>query len=136
MAVLAEVYDKTLTDRIQDVYYAVLKDYSYCTVLNSCIHRRGCKRWIGNCSDAEVKELYTENRSVNEINFKECIDSEPMKFEFLDRFRLSNGSAIENIAVSKTRLRPSSVSMGRKSLGYRLQLFKQKKQFRCDGRNG
>jgi len=70
-------------------------DYSYCPVLNSCIHRRGCIRWIGNYSDEEVKVLYAENRFVNEINFKQCINSEPLRFNMLDRFRLSDGSPLK-----------------------------------------
>lgn len=72
------------------------KDYSYCVNETDCIHRRGCKRWLGNYSDKEVKELYTENRFVNEIDHSQCIpdykdvDCEN-DFQFLDRFRSSTG---------------------------------------------
>lgn len=71
-------------------------DYSYCLNKDTCIHRRGCKRWVGNYSDEEVKELYTESRFVSEIDDKKCIpnlsDIEcENDYEFLDRFRLSSG---------------------------------------------
>ena len=75
-------------------------DYSYCIVQKECIHRRGCKRWIGNYSDQEVKELYTKNRFVNEIDFNKCVPNYKNKnctnsFQFLDRFRLSTGEAFK-----------------------------------------
>lgn len=71
-------------------------DYAYCQNKDTCIHRRGCTRWVGNYSDEEVHEFYTENRSIEEIDESKCIpnykdvDCENM-FDFLDRFRLSDG---------------------------------------------
>ena len=69
-------------------------DYTYCLNKDTCIHRRGCKRWLGNYTDEAVKELYTENRFVDEINFKDCINSKPYPYDSLDRFRLSDGSPL------------------------------------------
>jgi len=76
------------------------KDYSYCTNRGSCIHRRGCKRWIGNYSDEEVKKLYTKNRFVSEVDDTKCVpnyrDTEcENDFKFLDRFRFSDGSEMK-----------------------------------------
>ena len=72
-------------------------DYTYCNNENTCIHRRGCKRWIGNYSDDEVKELYTESRFIDEVDDEDCINSNSvydnvMPYFMLDRFRLSDGS--------------------------------------------
>jgi len=62
-------------------------DYRYCNVLDSCIHRRGCKRWLGN---------YKDKVSNNLVNFKECINEDgeskfPDRFLMPDRFRGSLG---------------------------------------------
>ena len=75
------------------------QDYKYCTNEHTCLHRRGCKRWVGNYSDDEVKELYTESRFVNEIDFTKCIPDYSNidcdnDYNFLDRFRNSDGSKI------------------------------------------
>ena len=72
-------------------------DYTYCNNENTCIHRRGCKRWIGNYSDDEVKELYTESRFIDEVDDEDCMNSHSvydnvMPYFMLDRFRLSDGS--------------------------------------------
>ena len=72
-------------------------DYAYCLNEYTCIHRRGCKRWICNYPSDEVKELYTENRFVEEIDESKCLPNYKDKdcensFEFLDRFRNSDGS--------------------------------------------
>jgi len=77
------------------------KDYTYCANENTCIHRRGCKRWVGNYPDDEVKELYTEDRFVNEIDETKCIpDYSDVNctndFGMLDRFRLSTGESFKN----------------------------------------
>jgi hypothetical protein len=72
-------------------------DYTYCLNKDeTCIHRRGCKRWVGNYSDDEVRELYTENRFVSEVDETKCIPNYKDEycennFEFLDRFRMSDG---------------------------------------------
>jgi len=72
-------------------------DYTYCLNKNTCIHRRGCKRWVGNYTDKEVKELYTLVQFVEEVDETKCIPNyEDVNcdncFNFLDRFRLSDGS--------------------------------------------
>ena len=67
-------------------------DYMYCNDEDSCIHRRGCKRWVGNYSNKAVKEFYEENRSTNDIDVGYCMDSVPYPFDSLDRFRNSDGS--------------------------------------------
>jgi len=76
------------------------QDYMYCINKDTCIHRRGCKRWIGNYSDKEVKKLYTENRFVSEVDDTQCVpnykdEACENNFKFLDRFRFSNGSEMK-----------------------------------------
>lgn len=65
-------------------------DYAYCTDEDTCIHRRGCRRWIGNYTDDEVKELYTKSRFVDEVDSAYCMDSIPYPFDAFDRFRNSD----------------------------------------------
>lgn len=67
-------------------------DYTYCIIKDECLHRRGCKRWIGSYSDDEVHELYTVKRFVSEISGEECVEND---FNTLDRFRNSDGSGFE-----------------------------------------
>ena len=67
------------------------KDYTYC-LTKDCIHKIGCKRWIGNYSDDKVKDLYTESRFVDEVDESYCKNSIPYPYECLDRFRNSDGS--------------------------------------------
>ena len=67
-------------------------DYSYCLNKDTCEHRKGCSRWIGNYNDESVKELYTKNRFVDEIDDAYCLDDIPHKYDSLDRFRNSDGS--------------------------------------------
>lgn len=80
-------------------------DYMYCLNQDeSCIHRRGCKRWIGNYTDEEMRELYTKDRFVSEVDESKCIPNYKDKdcqnnFEFLDRFRLSDGSNFKKRTV-------------------------------------
>lgn len=79
-------------------------DYTYC-LSEECIHRRGCKRWIGNYSEDEVKEMYTLNRFIKEIDYDDCIRDEeledkygnpiPTAYNHLDRFRYSDGREFE-----------------------------------------
>jgi len=77
--------------------FILKSDYTYCiNKKENCIHRRGCRHWIGNYTDDEVKELYTESRFVSEVDESKCIpnykDAEcENAFNFLDRFRYSNG---------------------------------------------
>lgn len=77
-------------------------DYTYCFNKASCIHRRGCKRWIGNYTDEEVHKLYSENKFVHEIDDEDCMmeeieDDKILKYPFdmLDRFRLSDGTEMK-----------------------------------------
>ncbi len=71
-------------------------DYAYCSNKGTCIHRRGCRRWVGNYPDEEVKELVNTNRAEY-INDEDCLpdysntDFPSNNFDLLDRFRLSSG---------------------------------------------
>ena len=74
-------------------------DYSYCLVETECIHRRGCKRWIGNYDIEDRMNLYGHKRS-SFMDFKDCIPDYSNvdcknDFAFLDRFRLSTGEDFE-----------------------------------------
>jgi hypothetical protein len=66
-------------------------DYAYC-MTTKCIHRRGCKRWIGNYTDEEYKKIKESGR-VSYIDDYDCEnhDDEEMQFYMLDRFRSSTG---------------------------------------------
>jgi hypothetical protein len=71
------------------------KDYLYCINQNTCIHRRGCKRWIGNYTDEEAIE--EADRNIHGyVNEKHCVpdyqdENCENSFDFLDRFRSSTG---------------------------------------------
>ena len=76
-------------------------DYTYCANQDTCIHRRGCKRWVGNYPSEVVKEFYTQNRFVDEVDDAKCVPNYKdinciNDFHFLDRFRLSDGSEFKN----------------------------------------
>ena len=64
-------------------------DYSYCQNKDTCIHRRGCKRWLGNHHKTKVKQLAKDDRAKY-ISDKDCLDEDD-KFSLLDRFRGSDG---------------------------------------------
>lgn len=73
----------------------IKEDYLYCINNSSCIHRRGCARWVGNLSDDDA--IFESTHNVDGyMNEKECItnyqdvDCEN-NFGFLDRFRFSDG---------------------------------------------
>ena len=66
-------------------------DYTYCLNQDTCIHRRGCRRWVGNYSNEQAKELANSCRDEYIVD-KDCMESEPMPFALLDRFRGSDGS--------------------------------------------
>jgi len=73
----------------------LIVDYAYCQNKDSCIHRRGCKRWVGNYEDEAVKEMQESGRD-SYVNDKACVPNYSNvdcmhDFEFLDRFRLSTG---------------------------------------------
>lgn len=67
-------------------------DYTYCLNQDTCIHRKGCKRWVGNYPDEEVKELSNTGRDEY-IDDSLCLDIDD-KFNLLDRFRLSDGGEL------------------------------------------
>jgi len=69
-------------------------DYSYCLNEHTCIHRRSCRKWLGNYDEGELILLFSSNRDKY-ISDKECINSEPLPFEMLERFRLSDRSEIK-----------------------------------------
>ena len=60
-------------------------DYSYCDAeiesSNMCIHRYGCKRWIGN---------YEDTNNYTKCWFIEASDCYKDEYGLLDRFRNSN----------------------------------------------
>ena len=60
-------------------------DYSYCLNQDTCIHRRGCKRWIGNYTDEEA--IFVADNVFEYIDDKSCMEN---LFDLLDRFRLSS----------------------------------------------
>jgi hypothetical protein len=77
-------------------------DYSYCLNQNlqTCIHRRACKRFVGNYTDEEVAELFNSKRD-SYINDEDCKPNYQDKdcensFAFLDRFRFSDGSEFKD----------------------------------------
>lgn len=72
--------------------FIVKTDYAYCLNKDTCLHRGGRKRWLGNYTDEAVKELYIKNRFIDEIDSAYCLDDIPYKYDSLDRFRLSDGS--------------------------------------------
>ena len=65
-------------------------DYAYCLNKDSCIHRRGCRRWAGNYSYEDYYNLESKPSRITYINDVECIGSEPTPYSMLDRFRLSD----------------------------------------------
>ena len=71
------------------------KDYTYCSTGTECIHRGGCKRWLGNYADDEIKELYADNNLVSHLDSAYCLDDIPYPYDSLDRFRLSDGSPLD-----------------------------------------
>lgn len=72
-------------------------DYAYCQT-NVCLHRVGCKRWLGNYTDKAVKDIM-DNERVRYINYKDCIPNYKSvdctnSYGLLDRFRGSEGSTL------------------------------------------
>ena len=71
-------------------------DYLYCLNNGSCIHRRGCRRWVGNFSFEDENKI--KAMSSLKVNESGCISNfsdvnSDNSFIMLDRFRLSDGSA-------------------------------------------
>lgn len=73
-------------------------DYTYCNNVGTCIHRRGCKRWVGNYPENEVRKLYTEHGFLPEVDDEDCMledyeyDNVKHAYDMLDRFRYSDGT--------------------------------------------
>ena len=70
-------------------------DYTYCLNSESCIHRRGCRRWVGNYSledENKIKAIYNlkvdESKCIPNYSDVNCDNS----FRLLDRFRFSDGT--------------------------------------------
>lgn len=68
-------------------------DYAYCTTTD-CIHRRGCRRWVGNYEEfkASARTYYVDEKFCKP-NYEEMGESNA--FELLDRFRFSDGREFE-----------------------------------------
>lgn len=60
-------------------------DYEYC-LGDKCIHRRGCRRYVSN----HILEFIPKRW----IDIKSCINTEPYSYIFLDRYRNSDGSKL------------------------------------------
>ena len=75
------------------------KDYLYCMNKDTCIHKRGCNRWVGNYTDEEAIEE-ADNNIIGYIDDEDCINLHKMlvripPYYMLDRFRLSNGEPMQ-----------------------------------------
>ncbi len=74
-------------------------DYAYCLNEYTCIHRHGCRRYLGNYPATEVKALVATGRDQY-INDEDCIpnlsdvDCEN-DYGLLDRFRFSTGEEMK-----------------------------------------
>ena len=74
-------------------------NYTYCLNGGSCIHRRGCRRWVGNYSledENKIKAMSNlkvdESKCVPNYSDVNCDNS----FGMLDRFRFSDGTKFKN----------------------------------------
>lgn len=77
-------------------------NYTYCINKDTCIHRRGCKRWVGNYTKEEAIE--ESNNNINGyIDDYDCIhedfdyDNVKYPYDMLDRFRLSDGTDFKDV---------------------------------------
>jgi len=68
-------------------------DYPYCKS-DSCIHRRGCRRWIHNYTICVYIENWVDEVECRNENGEEENDGYAPGFIHLDRFRYSDGSAM------------------------------------------
>jgi hypothetical protein len=73
-------------------------DYTYCLNNGSCLHRLGCNRYLGNYSDNEVHELYTNHPYISHTDESQCLPdyldvNNDNSFQLFDRFRYSDGTA-------------------------------------------
>ena len=89
---------KTHSEEMKELYEIELElkdDYTYCLNEDTCMHRRGCRRWIGNYTDDQAIQESDEN-TEGYVDESKCIPNYKDKectnvFGFLDRFRLSTG---------------------------------------------
>ena len=70
-------------------------DYKYCKNEGSCIHRRACARWIYNYPYLKFHETI-EDENTSYVDELKCIPNLfdincTNSYEYLDRYRLSNG---------------------------------------------
>lgn len=65
-------------------------DYIYCLNQDTCIHRRGCKRWLSNYTDEEA--IFVSDNASDYVDDKSCMEN---LFDLLDRFRLSSGENLK-----------------------------------------
>lgn len=104
---LAEEEKFIIVDRngkmINDIKYKIAADaindaeiitYKYCLNQNTCIHRRGCKRWVGNNSDKFADEESNKN-IFGYIDDEDCMRNDEVPFNMIDRFRYSDGSEMK-----------------------------------------
>ena len=60
------------------------KDFTYCDS-ETCIHRRGCMRWVWNYED------YKKTDVLMFLNPVDCMKSTPLPYQNMVRFRSSFG---------------------------------------------
>lgn len=78
-------------------------DYKYCKNEGSCIHRRGCLRWIYNYPYLKFHEIL-EDDNTSYINEEKCIPNLfdincTNSYDYLDRYRLSNGEELKENTI-------------------------------------
>ena len=66
-------------------------DYAYCNS-EKCIHRRGCKRFVGNHFGIIHSEKWINEAECRNEDGEEDYDGFSAGFIYLDRFRYSDGS--------------------------------------------
>lgn len=70
-------------------------DYKYCKNKGSCVHRRGCLRWVYNFSYLKFHKTI-EDKNTSYVDELKCIPNLfdincTNSYEYLDRYRLSKG---------------------------------------------
>lgn len=75
------------------------KDYAYCINQSTCLHRRGCLAWLGNYSEQEAEDILDncyeyidDTKCIPDLKDVNCTND----YGFLDRFRYSDGTEMEN----------------------------------------
>lgn len=79
------------------------EDYKFCKNDGSCLHRRGCSRWIYNYPYLKFHETI-EDDNTSYINEEKCIPNLfdincTNSYEYLDRYRLSNGEEFKKNTI-------------------------------------